>query len=59
MPDLDHRYARHPELFRCKNPAVPNHHLASVINHNRYNKSELADAIGDLIDLTLRMLTLS
>jgi hypothetical protein len=55
--DLDNWYARHPELFGGENPAVSDHHLTGVIDHDRHNESELADAVRDLIDLTLRMLS--
>jgi hypothetical protein len=36
---------------------VTDHHLACVVNHDRHDKSELADAVRDLVDLTLRMLS--
>src|SRR5262245_17154829 len=56
MPDLHDGYPRHPELSGCENPAVPDHHLAAIIHHDRHNKSEFADAVRDLVDLSLGML---
>jgi hypothetical protein len=57
VSDLDYRYARHPELFGGENPAMPDHHLTGVIDHDWHNEPELADAVRDLIDLTLGMLS--
>jgi hypothetical protein len=57
MPDLDDRHARHPELSGGENPAAPDHHLPGVVDHDRRDKPKLADAVRDLIDLTLRMLS--
>ncbi len=56
MPDLNDGYPRHSELTGCENPAVPDHDLAGVVDHNWHDKSELANAVRDPIDLTLRML---
>lgn len=57
VPDLHDRYPRHPELSGGENPAVPDHHLPGVVDHDRHDKPELADAVRNLIDLTLRMLS--
>jgi hypothetical protein len=46
-----------PSFFAARTGRVFNHYLAGIINHNRYDNPELADAISDLIDLTLRMLS--
>ena len=57
MHDLDNGYTWHSELLGCQNTSVTDDHLASVVGHNGHHEAKLSDAIRQLIDLTLRMLT--
>ena len=57
VPDLDDWNLRHPELLCRKQPTMPNHNVTEVVDHHRHQKPKFTDAICNLVDLGLRMLS--
>src|SRR5580704_13848678 len=57
MPDLDHGHAPHRQPFGCEKTAVSNHHIGSIIDHDRHDEPKLADTVSNLLDLILRMMS--
>jgi hypothetical protein len=56
MVQLDHRHLQHAEALGGEHTAVSDHHMAAVVDHHWHHKPKFPDAVGDLVDLTLRML---
>ena len=57
MPDLDNGDARHSELLGRQNAPMADDHVTLVVGHHGHHEAKLLDAIRELIDLTLRMLS--
>ena len=55
MLERDRRHFRHAEQLRRGKASVPSDHVALAIDQDRVGKAEPFDAVGDLLDLFLRM----
>src|SRR6266851_1905598 len=57
FPDFDDGDTWHSELLCCQNPTVTDDYMTAVIGHNGHHEAKLSDAICELVNLTLGMLT--